>query len=43
VTVFFRGRGDMVLACGSDEIDRSLSIVVETAQNPNSANLPLKS
>jgi len=33
----------MVFACGLDEIDRSLSIVVETAQNPNRANFPLKS
>jgi hypothetical protein len=43
VTVFFWGRGDMVFACGLDEIDRSLSIVVETAQNPNRAIFPLKS
>jgi hypothetical protein len=43
MTVFSPGGGHTVLARGFDEIDRSIAIVVEAAQNSNCVNFPLKS
>jgi len=42
VTVFFRGRGDVVLACDSDEIDRSLSIVAENRAKSEPRKFPFE-
>jgi hypothetical protein len=43
LTVFFAGGLESAPLPGVAEIDQSISIVVETAQNPDRANFPSKS